>query len=241
MDDELRRKFTDEALKVIKSRYEFIGRNYPRIREALNEFYEWPEMDTLRGEVCLCLFFGLHQAAITLTNHFFESLLKYALIIHDSKNTRKTGSLKKEVGKSMPESLQKELEKATKQHGDSDLGDNINKACSRELITKVQKKRLHALREGFRNAFGHSDKKKTFGDATMQVQGLRLTEGGYKIEPPVEVRVADFMIVQGLMQAEQAKEEAVEYFLEMHQLANQIRIKLFGSVNRKIEDSDQTG
>jgi hypothetical protein len=85
MDKERQELLTQEVNKIIKSRIAFINRNYPAVRDAYQNHYNWPEMDTLRHEVCLCLIFGLHQAAITLTNHLVESLLKVALITHDAK------------------------------------------------------------------------------------------------------------------------------------------------------------
>jgi len=81
MNDEQRKKYTDEVNEIIKSRFEFINRHYPSIRKAYQNHYDWPELDPLRHEICICITFGLCQAAITLTNHLLESLLKLALII----------------------------------------------------------------------------------------------------------------------------------------------------------------
>ncbi|MCI0707341.1 MAG: DUF4145 domain-containing protein [Ignavibacteriae bacterium] len=232
MDDELRKKFTEEAQAIIKSRYKFIGRNYIKIRDAYNEFYNDPELDPLRHEICLCIFFGLHQAAITLTNHFFESLMKYALITFDAIEEKRKGKKKTDDKISLPKSLVKDFEQAKKKHGGSNLGDNINKACSRGLITKEQKEILHQLRDEFRNAFGHSDKDKTFGDAKMPVQGISLDGDKLLVQPPEEVEIAQFLIGQGLIQAMQAEHEAPDYFLYIHEIAKQIVGKLFGDIQK---------
>ena len=61
-----------------------IRNNYNTIAEAFENEYGWPEVDSVRSEVCKCLICGLHQAAITLTNHLLESVLKKALIIEES-------------------------------------------------------------------------------------------------------------------------------------------------------------
>ena len=59
-----------EYTKAFSARFELIEVEY-------STPYDWPEMDTLRYEICGCISFGLNQAAITLTNHLLESLLKY--------------------------------------------------------------------------------------------------------------------------------------------------------------------
>jgi len=57
----------------------------PSLKEYHTQFgeiywneYGWIDIDLLRGEICHCLFFGSFQAAMTLTNHFLENLLKTA-------------------------------------------------------------------------------------------------------------------------------------------------------------------
>ena len=62
--------------------------NYPRVREAYTNDYGLPELDPLRYEVCICLAVGLNQAAIALTNHLLESMLKYGLIYSHSLKQR---------------------------------------------------------------------------------------------------------------------------------------------------------
>lgn len=78
----------EEIRRIIDSRKEFFCANYPAIRFAFQEHYDTPELDTWRHEVCLCIFFGLYQAAITATNHLLESFLKYALVYYYSRPWR---------------------------------------------------------------------------------------------------------------------------------------------------------
>ena len=82
MDKERQKLLTDETNQILRERIEFMQKQYPAVRDAYQTHYNWPELDSLRHEISLCITLGLFQAAITLTNHLLESLLKYALIIH---------------------------------------------------------------------------------------------------------------------------------------------------------------
>jgi hypothetical protein len=189
--------------------------------------YLWPELDPLRHEISLCLIFGLHQAAITLTNHMLESLLKNALIVHDTKlehggqGKRKSNAVESFVARFRP---------ARKRFATNDLGDNINRACTAGLIDKEQKKELRKIREGLRNAYSHSDKDKTFGDQKISTQAMHVEDGKFVVERPESTRLAELIIAHGLAQAMQAEQEAIPYFLYMDGLARQIREKLFGPI-----------
>jgi len=224
MDKERQGLLTQEVNKIIKSRIEFINRNYPAVRDAYENHYDWPDMDTLRHEVCLCLIFGLHQAAITLTNHLVESLLKVALITHDTKPELNEGTPKSHS----IESFVALFRPARKKYGTNDLGDNINRACSAGLITKDQKKDLHEIRDRIRNPYSHSDKDKAFGERRTHAQAFRIENDKLIAEDPENPQLADLIIAHGLAQSMQAKEEAVPYFLYMDRLVRQIRKKLFG-------------
>src|SRR5674476_181595 len=85
MDEETNHKLVAEINEIINSRESFIFDNYLNIRFRYFNTYQWPEIDPVRNEICLCLLFGLSQAAITLTNHLMESALKNALIVYHSK------------------------------------------------------------------------------------------------------------------------------------------------------------
>ena len=63
-------------------------KNYPQVITAFKTCYNLPELDPVRHEISLCLIFGLYQAAITLTNHLLESMLKYGLTYHHAINNR---------------------------------------------------------------------------------------------------------------------------------------------------------
>jgi hypothetical protein len=237
MNEDQKKQLIDEVNTIIRSRKEFIERYYPSIRSAYNNDYKWPELDPLRREICLSIMFGLCQAAITLTNHFMESLLKYALIIqHGHKNEETedkiTGKIVTSFGKKYKEGM--EL------YDNANLDKTINSACRGGLITKEQKIKLHQFRERYRNAYSHSDKTKTFGGSTIPVTGLRFENECFIEDEQEEIEVAELIIVQGLAQAIMAQEDALPYFLYMDNLAREIMNKLFGTVEeiKKTNESD---
>jgi len=224
MDEELKRQITEEIRSVIRSRYPFIDQNYVNIRDVYKNSYFWPELDPLREEICLCIIFGLGQAAITLTNHFFETLFKLALIVKESELQKQNS----EESSPTVESFIKTIEPAFDKYNARDLGDNINRACTLGLITKEQKKELQQLREDFRNAFSHSDKQKTFGDSTIPVQAVRIEGEQLKTGSVEDSEIAKLIFAHGIFQAQRANGDAMPYFLFMDQIARQITKSLFG-------------
>jgi len=81
-EDELKKLLIVELNQILRDRQPIMVRNYPYLRDSYLQEYGLPEIDPIRYEVVLCLIFGLYQAAIALSNHLLESLLKYALIYH---------------------------------------------------------------------------------------------------------------------------------------------------------------
>jgi len=232
MDEQTANLWITEVHEILKGREQFINCEYPQVRTQYHTHYEWPELDPLRHEACLCLIFGLYQAAITVTNHLLESLMTYGLATYAVKpETDET----KVRGRAIT-FLVEQYGPALKEYSSINLGDKINRACSRGLITKEQKKRLNRFREEIRNAFSHADKGKTFGDKAIPVQSFHFNEDGtVQAEEKSEPQIADFIIVQGLAQYELAKGMATPYFLYIDSIARQIYKKLFP--NTELEPS----
>lgn len=225
MNEKKENILSEEIDEIMRSRVDFINRYYLSVRDAYKNYYHWPELDPLRHEISLCIIFGLCQAAITLTNHLLESLLKYALIIHhpDSEKAGKEGIKEPAVT-----SVINRFEEGTRLYGDANLGETINRACTVGLISKTQKKQLHEFRERFRNAFAHSDKAKTFGDTSVPVTGVKLENDKLKVDETSEVKIAEFLVGQGIFQATLAQREAPHYFKYVDALVREIMEKLFG-------------
>ncbi len=223
--DEKEKQTVIAELKVIgRERQREMRQNYLLVREAYITEYDFPELDPVRREVALCLVFGLPQAAITLTNHLLESLLKNALSYdyarkHQPNNQPPPGAATR--------SLVDWLREAKLQYANKDLNFTIDRACTVGLITKAQKKRLHEIRQDFRNAFSHADKDKTFRDATTQVTAAHVEGGTIVTEPPEQVLLADLLIGHGIFQVTHAQQSALPYFLYIDRLAREIRAKVF--------------
>jgi len=232
MSDQRNNKFNNEVNEIIKSRFEFIDRHYLSIRDAYHKDYDWPELDPLRHEICICIMFGLCQAAITLTNHLLESLLKFALIILHGKNKKQK---EEEIKGRVISSFIEKYEEGIRLYGDANLDKTINRACTVGLITKEQKNHLHHFRERFRNAYSHSDKKKIFGKSTVPVAGVRLENEKFVSDENSEPEISKLLVGQGLIQAMMAQNDAPEYFLYIDRLAREIREKLFGPIEDKTQ------
>lgn len=119
-----------------------LGNNYKTVAYAFENEYGWPEVDPVRSEICKCLICGFYQAAITLTNHLLESVLKKALIIDESAKNKTELS-----------DITNIFDDATKKYGNSKLHFTINQACQEGLITEEEKDILHLFRHQYRNAF----------------------------------------------------------------------------------------
>ena len=228
MDKETGLKYHEEVNKIIRERGKYIENNYPRIRDATQKRYGLLALDPVRIEICICLIFGCHQASITLTNHLMESLLKYALITFGAKDDQESENPVRGRAISHIEEKYKEL---SEKFGIANLGNNINSACKKGLISKDQKKDLHTFRDKFRNSFSHSDKEKTFGDATMSIASARIGgDGNIEMGEKNDTKVTGFIIGQGIVQAELAKIEAIPYFLYIDSLVREIMKKIFPDI-----------
>lgn len=230
MDHESQDSLGEEIIEIIKSRTKFFNQNYPVVRVAYQKSYNWPEMDTLRHEITLCLIFGVHQAAITLTNHLLESLLKNALIIHDSKPP--TLGERSQVSHAI-ESFLAILRPAKAKYGSDNLSKNIDRAAQASLITDEQKRQLHEFRKVFRNAYSHADKDKTFGQTRISAQAVHLEDNKFIVEQPENPLLAELLVAHGIAQAMQAEQDAMPYFLYMDSVVCDISTKLFGPTTKE--------
>ena len=143
MNEKERQTVIAELKAILEERQRLMLQNYLLVREFYRTEYNFPELDPVRNEVALCLVFGLPQAAITLTNHLLESLLKFALIYdhaikHQQPNTQP-------APKASIRALRDWLRPAKELYMDKDLSFTIDRACSLGLILKNR-------RNGFTNS-----------------------------------------------------------------------------------------
>lgn len=214
---------------VTESKKEFLKhqgtfeRNYPEISESFENEYNWPEMDTLRHEACLCIAFGLSQSAITICNHMMESLLKYSLIYHHSINNE--GAFK--PGADLVKVMEAYTEEGIKKFGDLTLGQTIKEAFSNDLIDDKEKEMLNKFRVNFRNAYSHSDKEKIFEDKSITVQSAKISPEGIVPGTPVQAVIAKNPIVHSIAQAMKASQDAPGYFLYLDGLVRHMKKRVF--------------
>lgn len=227
MDKETQEERSEEVSKILKERIEYIQRYYPTVRDAYQQHYDWPDLDPLRHEISLCIMLGLFQAAITLTNHFLESLLKHALIFMESEDRAPDDA---DMKGRVIDALVSHFAEANRRYDSACLSNNINRACKLGLIAKEQREQLHAFRERFRNAYSHSDKAKTFRDLAVPIQAVHFEGNKLELDQSIDTRVAILPTGKSIIQVIQAEADAPGYFLYLDNLARQIGEKLFGSI-----------
>ena len=225
MNEEEKKKYINEINVILSERLIQIKNNYPQVREAYQNTYDWPDLDPIRHEASLCLMFGLNQAAITLTNHLFENLMKSTLISYHSKDKFPNDA------KNKIEGLIEMTREAREKYGNMNLGDCINAVRRAGLINKEQQKYLHKIKDAFRNAFDHADKEKIFQEGTVPVQIMSLDGDKILVEDKSVVKLSEFVVGQGLAQAMQAEREAIGYFRDIDSLVRELFNKIFSDNN----------
>ena len=211
-----------------------IRNNYDTVADVFENEYGWPEVDSVRSEICKCLICGLYQAAITLANHLLESVLKKALIIDESAKNKTEQS-----------DITNVFDDATEKYANKYLDFTINQACRKGLINKEEKNILHGFREQYRNAFSHADPQKTFSGISIPAtifttKDLDNPEEFFKKaftnKPNVTLSAENNVIIQGLVQRIKAEQEAVHYFLAIDGIIRNLYLKLFEASRNKTQN-----
>lgn len=211
-----------------------IRNNYDTVADVFENEYGWPEVDSVRSEICKCFICGLYQAAITLANHLLESVLKKALIIDESAKNKTEQS-----------DITNVFDDATEKYANKNLDFTINQACRKGLINKEEKNILHGFREQYRNAFSHADPQKTFSGISIPAtifttKDLDNSEEFFKKaftnKPNVTLSAENNVIIQGLIQSIKAEQEAASYFLTIDGIIRDLCSKLFDVNRNKIQN-----
>ncbi len=223
--ENIMRKFRD----IYEQRYTIFLKNYPLVAEKFNTTYGMPELDPLRNEISLCIMFGFHQAAITLTNHLIEWFIKLMLIYKDSIEKSKS----KEASKSSVENLEEYFADGISNYMDKDMSSTISRAKTLGILTKEQWKILDKIREDFRNAFGHADSSKIFKDSKIEITGLSTEKRNLNIENQSLRTVSKIPIIHGLLKVKFAEAHAVEYFIFIDDLIRETLPRVISSIKQK--------
>ena len=214
--DKAEAQYLIEIDQMIASRSQFFSK-YLNIRDAYRKPYDTPQLDPLRHEICLCLCFGLDQAAVTLTNHLLESFLKYCLFFYLSRPERNP-----QVANS-PEAMVEAFEEAQDQIDNLTLAQSINKARSLRILTKEETKDLIEIKKTLRDPYSHASKKNLLGKGKIPVMPATLGQD-YSINPleQVHVDVALNPLVNWYAQLQHARKMALPYFRYIDDLIRKI-------------------
>jgi len=215
-----------EFIEITEQRKSFFLNNYHRVKEAYEKPYSMPELDPLRHEITLCLMFGLHQAAITLTNHLIEWFIKLILIYNHSIANEKPI----DKSKNIVDNLEEHFSGGIKNYINKDMSDTIRAAKSLGLLTKDQWRELDKIREDFRNAFGHADSSKIFKDSEIGLTGVSIADDKFKADENKSVKISNVPIIQGSLKIKFAESNAIPYFLYIDELIRSTLLKLFPDI-----------
>jgi hypothetical protein len=211
---------------VIEQRKSFFLENYPLVSKIYHRPYDMPELDPLRHEISLCIMFGLHQAAITLTNHLIEWFIKLILIYNES--TRNNRPIDK--NKSIVDNIEEHFSGGIDNYIGKDMSETINKAKSLGLITKEQWKKLDKIRQDYRNSFGHADSSKIFKDSEIGLTGLSAENNQFRSEQEISKKITNMPIIQGLLKVKFAEAHSIPYFIYVDNLIRETLLKLFPNI-----------
>lgn len=146
-------------LQELGKRMSYNENNHTLISIKNCQLHVLNDLKAIISEICECLIINANQAAITLTNHLYESMLKQALIIWDSKGKRLNEK----------EKLDEIYKNEVTEYGDKNMESNINRCKSKGLITKEEAKRLVYLKSRYRDTFSHASSSKLFKDVLIPV------------------------------------------------------------------------
>ena len=208
--------------KVVEAVASNIHKNYDSIADVLETEYEFPALDPVRYEICLCVICGFNQAALTLTNHLLESALKKFLILHDSRtNTRKSCELSSVFAD------------ATDKYADKGLNDIIEYAYACGLIDDREKELLHDFRKAYRNPYSHANPKQIHPNMPFPIKLLRIdeinSEGDFQKffeMPNTEVNPQYFLPIQGILQVLKTESCVKDYFLKVDEIVRRVYTRL---------------
>jgi hypothetical protein len=160
------------------------------------------ELKTTVFEISHCLLLGFHKAAITLTNHLLERLLKLALINNE------VG-----IGAIPIENWNEVFSEPNKKYSNINFGTSIELCKKVNLITQKEKDVLFDIfREQIRNGFSHAD-----GDKILHGMPEKMTGFYGTFENPTKIKQVDLnqKIIPSIQSAlidNFAKNNALDYF-----------------------------
>ena len=190
---------TDKSEAISNRINASISKHFATLAPYIDDVLLWPELGYIKNEIIDCLLIGANQAAITLTNHFLEKILKTGLVYNS------TGGKRIQFGNQM-----ETYESAIKQFGELDLFNSIKTALELKLIDELTSNALNKYRKEVRNAFSHADARKTFGDLTA-ISAITPTKNSNRYSLSINT-IASMPYIHGMAQQILAEDMAFDYF-----------------------------
>ena len=161
-------------------------------------FYYFTDLKSTIGEIIKCLIIEAHTAAITLTNHFLERILKLALI-------QKTSG-------TQPEKITdwNETYSVSDKYSNWKMGATIKKCKELKIISKSQFKELTDFQESIRNGFSHYDPKKILRDSENTID--LIDKSGSENKKNEGLNYKEIPTLQNFFVRKFARENSEEYF-----------------------------
>lgn len=161
-------------------------------------FYYFTDLKSTIGEIIKCLIIEAHTAAITLTNHFLERILKLALI-------QKTSGTKPEKIKDWNETYS-----ASNKYSSWTMNCTIKECKELGIISESEFNELTQFRQTIRNGFSHYDPKIILRDSENTIDLIDKSDSeNKKIEG---INYKEIPTLQNFFVRKFARENSEEYF-----------------------------
>ncbi len=200
--------------KAIQERLDQNFDNYSKYFETeLNVFLEFR---TMIYEITDCLILEFNIAAITLTNHLLERLLKLSLIYNEAG-----------IGYLPIENWESVFSEPNKKYSSIGLGNSIEKCKKNGLITESEKVLLFdTIRNIMRNGFSHADPSKVLEKLLDNSTVIKVNINNPEDLKTIQVNQNIIPDFQSYLMAKFAKENASPYFEFVLKLMKNIEIRL---------------
>lgn len=221
-------KNLDEWEKKVYNHLSIVDRKYYyAVKSLFEENYKTIELQTIKNQILLCITFGLYMAAMTLTNHLLEKFLKSMLSYNDALKYKEQISYEEKFA------LPEQLERSRLKFDSQNLDKNIDTAFSEKLIDENQNEVLKGMKNNFRNAYSHDDRKKMYGDASTPIEESRDPESVLKGEPQPskEFKLSGLSLFEFLFINNFSEMHCVPYITNLHQIILSVESKLYKSTS----------
>ncbi|WP_299186863.1 hypothetical protein [uncultured Aquimarina sp.] len=211
----------------LRSYLEKVNQNYNKLEYYLNDrLVVLSPLNLIKDQIINCLMIEQNIAAITISNHFLERMLKLALIEKEIYGLK----IRKDNNQ-----LNLKLDKAYKKYDRLILSDSISEGYNRNLINEEEKKYLKdRIKDDIRNAYSHAEMEKVNKGKpeNMNMFQYNLNEVNEKLKNQEslihnEINVSTKVpSIQSDIQRDRCNKIAYPYFESLYQIAKNIDARL---------------